>query len=117
MAEDLALVRVADLDGLRAELGALRAAVEALRAECPPTAAGTPEGDSAPPAAIYMSPEQFAKRVGVTTRTVRSLLREGLPALAVSRYTRIPVERAERWLEERRRGRRVVVDAIGSETA
>lgn len=115
MAEDLTLVRVADLDGLRAELGALRAAVDALRTEGARTPAEAPRADSEPARAIYMSPEQFARHVGVTTRTIRSLVRDGLPAIAVSRYTRIPVERAERWLEERRRGRGIVQMVAGAQ--
>lgn len=94
----VALVRVVDLDALRGELRALREAVDALTLSRPVANENASESILEPARAVYMSPADFARHVGVSPRTIRSLLKTGLPRVKVSRYTRIPVAAAEAWL-------------------
>lgn len=50
--------------------------------------------------APFASVEQYAQRHGVSTRTVRNWLRDGLPCERRRRVVRIPVDVADEWLRE-----------------
>ena len=79
-------------DVTRANLMAMRAQIDALLAQpaAPPPRAPEPER-------IYLTPEEYAERVGLTSRTVRRMIRDGeVDAKRFGRRWRIPASELTR---------------------
>jgi hypothetical protein len=90
-------VSIPEIQTLLAMVEALAARVEALAHSLGERPSAEPE-----PERIYLPPEAFAKRVGVSVRTLRSMRKRGLPWITAGlRHVRIPVAEAERWLASR----------------
>jgi len=52
------------------------------------------------PQPVYLTIQEFAKRLGVTTKAVRGMLRDGMPHIRPRpRMIRIPIEKAEQWCQ------------------
>lgn len=79
---------------LVAELTALRSEVAELRAQQVTEPSERPE-------VLYESPVDFAKRLGVSERSIRARLQEGLPHTRVGRRVRIPIRVALQFLDQR----------------
>lgn len=79
---------------------AIELLVAALRAPAPPAAPAAPTGPE------FMTVTEFAERLGVCERTVRNMLKAGLPHVRPSpRVIRVRVALAEKWLaDETNRG-------------
>ena len=65
-----------------------------------------------PPDSVFVTPKDFAERVGVSDRQVRADLAEGLPHVRLP--VLIPLERALRWREDNRRPRRASFNAFAA---
>ena len=59
----------------------------------------------------FVTPEEFAERIGLSDRQVRHDLADGLPHVRLP--VLIPLERGLRWREENRRPRRARFHAFG----
>jgi hypothetical protein len=68
--------------------------VEALLAEARPRSEPAPE-------IVFAKLGAYAKRVGLSLRTLRDLIDEGLPTIGSGRLRRVDVEAADRWLRGR----------------
>lgn len=77
---------------------ALQAVLDALGAPATPSARPVPEG---PPEAQFMTVAEFAARLGVCEKTVRDMLKAGMPHVRPTpRIIRVRVALAEKWLAE-----------------
>jgi excisionase family DNA binding protein len=77
-----------------------REAREEARRVSVETLAALPKPEPAP-VVLYMRTGEYAKRRALSKRTIETLIREGLPVTGRGRLRRIPVARADEWLERR----------------
>lgn len=79
-----------------------RAQLLALKALIEKQLAALPEPTPVQETPAFLSPAEFANRLGIAESTVRRLMAEGLPYLRPRpKLVRIDVAKAEAWLETR----------------